>query len=264
MDPNPRDQLIEDLISFIKTNQATGFEIHLMGDANEDMRKVTRQKGIGKLMHECQLQDLHAHHAPVATHINGSTTIDCMLGSAILAGHVLRSGYTAFYDTHIADHRGLFMDFDAERFYGSTNADQTRPQARLLRSNNPKSRQKYLEYLKANIGDIPRQFSALLKSNISREEAERRFNSLDLHKLSPIIQAAENRCITHGSRESLWSTKLKASLLLLDYWKARKSQAKKHKISDLKIARIKAEIEKIENVDDNGSPEQHYINLQMK
>jgi hypothetical protein len=69
-DPNPRAQVIEDLISFIKSNQQQGYEIILLaGDANESMQNLSKTKGFGKLMDQCQLQDFH-RHLPL-TEING-------------------------------------------------------------------------------------------------------------------------------------------------------------------------------------------------
>jgi hypothetical protein len=95
-DPNPRDQVIEDLISFIKANQEQEYEIILAADANENMRALSTRKGFGKLMQACQLKDLHADLPCTETHIEGSKPIDCILGSAKISGHVIRAGYTAF------------------------------------------------------------------------------------------------------------------------------------------------------------------------
>jgi hypothetical protein len=96
-DPNPRAQVIEDLISFIKSNQQQGYEIILAGDAYESMRKLSKIKGFGKLMDQCQLQDFHRHLPLTATHSSGSQPIDCIVGSALISDYVIRAGYTAFY-----------------------------------------------------------------------------------------------------------------------------------------------------------------------
>jgi hypothetical protein len=82
--PNPRSQIIDDLTSFlIKSNQQDGYEILLAGDANESMQKLSKTKGLGKLMEACQLRDLHRHIESTATHVSGSQPIDCIVGSPI-------------------------------------------------------------------------------------------------------------------------------------------------------------------------------------
>jgi hypothetical protein len=53
VNPNPRTQVIEDLISFIQSNQQQGYKIILAGDANESMRNLSKTKGFGKLMDQC-------------------------------------------------------------------------------------------------------------------------------------------------------------------------------------------------------------------
>ncbi len=55
--PNPRKQFIMDLIAFINQKQSLNHEIILNLDANEALGEESQ--GIAKLMHECNLVDLH-------------------------------------------------------------------------------------------------------------------------------------------------------------------------------------------------------------
>ena len=49
-DPNPRDQVIEDLISFIKVNQEQEYEIILAADANENMRALSTRNTVDEVL----------------------------------------------------------------------------------------------------------------------------------------------------------------------------------------------------------------------
>ena len=260
--PNPREQVVDDIINFVKTNQEQGWEVIVSGDVNEDMRALSFKKGIGKLMRECQLYDLHGHLPKTATHISGSTPIDCMIGSAIIKTYVKRAGYTAFHECMISDHRGLFIDIDAAGFYGTKNPDTTRPHARLLKSTNKKSVASYIKAVKAQLGPIPTIMKDIMDNAGSRDEAKARYDTVD-KLIGEIMKSAEEKC-AKPSGTFLWSTKLKAAELVVRYWKARKSQLKSRKPLELTLKRLKAEIEKMEDVNDDGTNTGKYINQQMR
>jgi len=264
-DPNPREQLIDDMISFIATNQEAGYEILLMGDANENMRGLTAKRGIGRLIQACQLRDLHFHHPHTATHVNGSDPIDCMLGSAKLTDFVQGSGYNAFYETHYTDHRALYVDIDIMGFFGSMHQDPTRPEARLLRSTHPKEVRRYNAFVKEALGDIPSQFQDILATASTWEEAKAKFDRQD-RRLDSIMRRAEQQsCRSKSGKAAEWSTTLKAASLLVDYWKAKKRNSKRNQnLLQAKLTRIRQEIETIEPMEDNGSSDKKYIATQLR
>jgi len=261
-EPDPRERLVDDMIAFVRSNQAEGHEIIVMGDINENVRNLHPRKGMGRLLRTCQLQDVHQQHPHTATHANGNDPIDCILGSPLIADCVRRSGYTAFYETHSSDHRGLFVDVDVGTFFESNNWDATRLELRLLRSNNPKSVKRYLDHLKANLRDMPLQFQAILLHAPTREVAKKYFDELD-SKLGAIMREAECKCGAKGKHESEWSTQLKAAILLVQYWKAKKRNLRKQHLRQAKLQRIRDKIEQIEPVDDNGSTSKEYIAKQL-
>jgi hypothetical protein len=269
--PKPRDQVVDDLITFIKTNQEQGFEILLAADANENMRALTQHRGFGKLLQACQLKDLHAHLPLTATHADGSTPIDCILGSSKISDHVIRAGYTEFYEVLESDHRGLFIDIDAEAFYGSKNQDITRPAARMLKSTDKKTVAKYLRLVKEQLGDVPKILKDIDETAQSPEEAKARYDTID-DKLGDIMIEAEEKSAT-PRKDSLWSKKLKASDLLVRYWKARKSQLKAKRCMKVVIDRLRDTIEDLsplrkdgspEPIDDDGTRHKTYVLAQMK
>lgn len=173
--PNPRSQVIEDLTSFIKSKQKDGYKILLAGDVNRSMRKLSKQKGFGKLMEACQLRDLHGHLESTATHTSGSQPIDCIVGSTLISDHVIRAGYTAFYEVLSSDHRGLFIDIDAAGFYGAKNPDSTRPAARLLKSNDKRAVAKYTKHLKGHLDNCKDILEDIGENAQSPEEAKARY-----------------------------------------------------------------------------------------
>jgi hypothetical protein len=75
------------------------------------------------------------------------------VGSSKISDHIIRAGYTEFYEVLESDHHGLFID--AEACYGSKNQDITRPVARLLISTDKKTVAKYLRLVKEQLGDLP-------------------------------------------------------------------------------------------------------------
>jgi hypothetical protein len=224
------------------------------------MQKLTKKRGLGKLMEACQLRDFHLHLPKTATQASGSQPIDCIIGSTIISEHVIRAGYTAFYEVLSSDHRGLFVDIDAAKFFGTKNPDATRPASRLLKSNDKRTVGIYTKHLKANIRDIAKIFKDIECTATSPEEAKARYDTVD-DKLGEIMEESELKC-ARPRRDSLWSKKLKAAELLVRYWKARRIQLKSKRSLDKAIQRLRQELHDLlpeeadENRDGDTAPEE--------
>jgi hypothetical protein len=151
---------------------------------------------------------------------------------------VIRAGYTAFYEVLSSDHRGLFIDIDAQRFYITKNPDSTCPTAsRLLKSTDRRAVAKYNKYVKEHLANYQEILTDIEANAQSPDEAKARYDTID-DKLGEIMEAAELDC-AKPRRESLWSKRLQAAELLVRYWKARRSQltAKKSLVQALQTFR---------------------------
>ena len=105
-----------------------------MIDANKHMR--ADEDGIISLATICNLTDIHAYHHEginnIATYARGSKRIDFILTSKTLVQKTTASGFLAFYDGIESNHRGSFVDFDADRlFKGKTTKIYTQAQRNL-------------------------------------------------------------------------------------------------------------------------------------
>jgi len=85
--PNPRKQFITDIIRQIRQWRQQGKEVLLGMDANENVDDPHSQ--IARIFDDTDLIDLHHHRFPAlekpATHQRGSSPINIMLGSPLLA-----------------------------------------------------------------------------------------------------------------------------------------------------------------------------------
>ena len=90
-----------------------------MIDANEQL--VTEEEGIASLATTCNLTDIHAHqHKEInnmATYARGTKRINFILITKNLVEKSTASGFLAFYDGIETDHRGSFVDFDANKLF---------------------------------------------------------------------------------------------------------------------------------------------------
>jgi hypothetical protein len=166
----------------------------------------------------------------------------------MISDYVIQAGYTTFYEVLTSDHRGVFVDIDAEKFYGAENPDSTRPAARLLKSTDRKAVARYTKHLKAHLGDCEKVLKDIDATAQSPEETKARYDTVDDKIESSELQCARPR------KESLWSKKLKAAELLVRCWKARKSQLKSKQSLAAAIKRLHSEIDKLlpdEEDDDN-------------
>jgi hypothetical protein len=111
--PNPRDQFIQDFIMQFKTTCIDNNNNVIIGiDANSIIGEDP--KGMDLLMEECELVDMyteiHDDNEQFSTHQNGSKKIDYLLCTRNVLNHVKRVGYLKYNEGIDSDHRGLFCD----------------------------------------------------------------------------------------------------------------------------------------------------------
>jgi hypothetical protein len=152
--PNVRRQFITDLTKLINDLQSAGHEILLSLDANEILGQ-DKTFGIGHLLDECTLADLHClgPALPPATYKYGADRkIDFMLGSPAVANCIRSAGFLAYDNGIFSKHRGLFIDLDFQELMRSVDSISPAP-ARRLNSENQVSVDRYLEAFKKYADD---------------------------------------------------------------------------------------------------------------
>ena len=133
---SPRKAFMRDLKNSIRTAQEEGDSIILCGDFNETMLEAN--SGIATLAEECNLVDLFSVRLGDAqtptTYQRGRKRLDFVLMSSDLLQTVKAAGYDPFGYRIVSDHRGYFIDLDANGFCGSTPAQLVSNQQRDFHS----------------------------------------------------------------------------------------------------------------------------------
>ena len=249
--PNVRRQFITDLTKFINDLQSAGHEILLSLDANEILGQ-DKTYGIGHLLDECTLADLHClgPELPPATYKYGSDRkIDFMLGSPAVANCIRSAGFLAYDNGIFSKHRGLFIDLDFQELMGSVDCISPAP-ARRLNSENQVSVDRYLDAFKKYADDhkIDERVSELviLASSLSLPQCKASYDAIDRDITRAMLHAEKEAKRPAG--KYAWSPKLREAGLLARYWhirlKALESGSSslmytlarlRHRISSLKI-----------------------------
>ncbi len=222
--PNVRRQFITDLIKFINNLQSAGHEILLSLDANEILGQE-KAFGIGHLLDECTLSDLHClgPTAPPATYKYGSDRkIDFMLGSPAVANCIRSAGFLAYDNGIFSKHRGLFIDLDFQELMGSVDSISPAP-ARRLNSENQVSVDRYLAAFKKYADDhnIDERVTALVNiaASLSTSQCKQSYDAIDRDITRAMLHAEKEAKRPAG--KYAWSPKLREAGLLARYWHMR-------------------------------------------
>jgi hypothetical protein len=113
INPNPRQQLLDNLITEINKFNNANKKTFITIDANEGL--FTRNSNLWLFLAQTDMVSLvqHPQHYP-PTHIRGTRCIDFILGTKSLQQHIMQSGITSLYESpwiH-TDHRGIFIDIN--------------------------------------------------------------------------------------------------------------------------------------------------------
>jgi exonuclease III len=223
----PRQAFIRDLRQFIQTTQQTGDAIILCGDFNETMSED--QSGIASLATTCGLVDLFSvrlgqDNTP-ATYQRGHKRLDYVLLSPSLIPAVDKAGYDPFGYRIVSDHRGYFVDFQADLLCGFQPTKLSPSNCRDFQSTNSKQLIPYLrakdQYLRQHRW-YQRIHELLEQSEPDHEAAE----ALD-RDLTRASRHAANAC--KFSYRSPWSPKFAQAWALINFYKLARSQISNNK-----------------------------------
>ena len=228
--PNVRKQFVSDLVKFVNSLQANGYEVLVSLDANETLGQ-DKDFGLAHLIDECTLTDLHllGPLTPPATYKYGTDRrIDYMLGSAAVASSIIRSGYNAYDNGVFSKHRGLFIDLDFTTLMGSV--DPIAPaKARVLRSEDQPSVDRYLEAFKqyANDHRLWDRVNDLttVASSMTAMQCKEGFDAIDRDVTRGMLHAEKEARRPAG--KYAWSPKLREVGLIARYWHLRLREAER-------------------------------------
>ena len=111
----------EDFVHLVKQFQSRGELVIVAGDLNEVLG--SSNSGMTRLFHDCRLVDpiMYRHgHNDFTTYQRGSKVLDYILVDPALLPLIAFTGYEPFGNHIISNHRGVYLDIDTARCFGST------------------------------------------------------------------------------------------------------------------------------------------------
>jgi hypothetical protein len=230
---NPRSIFLKDLSEYIQMTQAKGHAIILGVDANESYTK--KGSGIRKLAEQCGLLDVHAAFFPEinwASHRKGRYPIDFLLVSPEVMECVTQAGIVGFDEVFESDHRPLFFDIDANKFFRGVNVDPTYNKSRTFTTKNKKhalcirqeiSTEWERRHLTDRITNL-HKISLLAPEAIRRERLESLWEQLD-EEIGRVFHQAETVLRIPKNTKRQWSPALAKAGAVKRYWRIRLHRA---------------------------------------
>lgn len=226
--PDPRKQVILDLMQSIKEWQSSNDEVLVSMDVNEQIGDTAH--GLTLLMRECKLIDLFHHHhgtyPDFETFDLGSKRLDYIIGSASLLPFTTRCGYLPFYQGISSDHRGMFLDRSLELIDGITQLENT--PTRHLHSAFQKDVYKYKhavheEFLFHDIAHRAKTlYDISLSPSILVEDFRSQLEQLDALILTIQLKAEERCCRKRSKFDS--SDDIHFTKQCLVYWQTKRKE----------------------------------------
>ena len=116
-DPNPRQQILDDLCTLISEKRDRGYRPILMIDANGDY--TTKDKGLKNFLHKANLCDpfRDRYKGPTRTYLHGTSRIDYIFMDSALTQSIQRIGYLGTHEGAISDHVMAYVDMDQKSMF---------------------------------------------------------------------------------------------------------------------------------------------------
>jgi hypothetical protein len=153
--PDPRKSFHQDLDKFLEPHMAADTEIILLGDFNETLGESFH--GLDALINKYALLDLLPYHhgidGEIETYSRGCKQLDYAFGTQILAESIVRVGYTPYNFVITSDHRGLFIDFNADSFLRGNPSQLMSHALRGIKSSDPKKCRQYVTAVNKYLSD---------------------------------------------------------------------------------------------------------------
>ena len=234
---DPRGVFLSDMETYILESQQKGNSIILGVDANEPIGKP--KSGIRKLMEKCGLVNAHNNlftQTPWASHRQGSTQIDFLLVSPDVQACITRVGVGSFDEVFDSDHRPIFLDLDAVKFFRGLPLDPTDARSRSFTTKNNKHTQivrteitqewncRRLSDRIALLAEKSKQDPSL----VCKEKITALWEKLD-NEIGRVFQSAEKALKTPRKSAHKWSPALAKAGAVKRYWRVRLAWAQSGK-----------------------------------
>ncbi|KAL7551610.1 hypothetical protein ACHAWF_018082 [Thalassiosira exigua] len=118
--PNPRRQILQDLLGLIQEKRAEGFRPVLMLDANGDyLAEKDPDVELEQFLVDANLIDPYKDKfgSSTRTYLHGSKRLDFIFIDPALASAVKRIGYLGIHDGPYSDHVMAYVDFDEKTLF---------------------------------------------------------------------------------------------------------------------------------------------------
>lgn len=237
----PRKQFWVDLKAYIEQCISNEEHLVIMGDWNSEYGEVKRwMKGNGLID---IIQQRHNHDHPPPTCVRSKEDpIDAIFTSEHFK--CWRGGFLAF-DYLEGDHRGLWCDIPIEYILGYNMPYPTHPHARRLKTQDPRTRKRYLSILHESLkdNDVYQQmkdlYNATDKGWLPTDILQ--FEDLD-HNITNAMYDAERRCRTLKMGAIPWSPLYQRACDKVTYWKLVKKQFECKRSNTRKIISLKKKL----------------------
>jgi hypothetical protein len=237
----PRKQFWNDLQTYVEQCQNNNEQLVIMGDWNSDYEQLTTW------MHQFGLHDIitrrHNTQTPPPTcrrstggpldAIFTTNTIPCW-----------RGGYLAF-EYLVSDHRGLWCDIPIEFILGYNMQHPAHPQARRLKTTDPRIQKKYLsllhQFLRKN--NIYAQFDSLyqdMRTSILPTDIIK-YEGLD-DTITTAMQNAEKKCRKLRTGIVKWSPIYQRACDRVTYWKLESQSIAGERVNNRKIMSLRKKL----------------------
>ena len=114
--PNPRQQVLDDLDKMLQQWQDENNDIILMMDANSNLQ----DRALTQVLHKHKLNDAlgihHGYNQP-PTYARGTRTIDYIFCSECIIDSISKCGILPYNELILSDHRALFIDIDINKAF---------------------------------------------------------------------------------------------------------------------------------------------------
>ena len=128
VDPDPRNQVLEDLTTFIDDQKSKGYEVILMMDASESAK--AKNSKITQFMERNSLHDVHKtimRWILIMTRLGSRSRINFMFATEGILQMVWGIGYHALHTGINSDHIMLWTAFNFKKFFDGSHTSPSSP-----------------------------------------------------------------------------------------------------------------------------------------
>jgi primosomal protein N'' len=208
-DPNSRKQFRKNLLKCMKKCITDKEEMLLAGNFNEALGSAlgSDHQGMAKIFRELNLVDvMSAMHGAqdFSTHAREKERLDCGGGTARAAEACENGGCEPFKLRFGSDHRGFFLDFNAERLLGAIHHLMAPKSLRAVRAEDPKGNTNYVQTKHEHLEHqkFYRNLAMLSETQEPKHDLAERLDN----KMIRAANTAAKRC--KKRRNTRWSRKL--------------------------------------------------------